>query len=388
MKKYAVLVAAVMTHLCLGGIYAWSVFVPSLNRDFGYTAAQTQWVFGLTVAMLCVGSLFGGRMQDIMGPRIPGCLSGVLLGAGYLVASFLGDRFWGLLLGISVLCGLGVGFGYVTSIASAAKWFPQRRGLVTGLVVSGYGSAAIILSTVAGILLARQWPVLEIFRLAAYVYGPVVIVAALTLSVPPGGSDATAVEKFDRSALFADRRFWSLAIGVACATYPGLALIGSLKPIGTWHGFDLVAATASISALAVGNGVGRITWGLMHDRMRDRNPVLLLMVAVVISVLVFAAGGWNVPLFLGSAFLLGFCYGGSLAVFPSEVAETYGVAVMGSVYPMVLLLHGAAAMVAAPLTGHGVDVTGGYWPGIALAMAMAVVGLVVCVWLSAKKSGT
>ncbi len=385
MKRYAVFVAAVIVHLCLGGIYAWSVFVPSLNRDFGYTAAQTQLVFGLTVAVLCVGSLFGGRMQDLLGPRIPGCLSGILLGAGYLVASCFGDRFWGLLLGISILCGLGIGFGYVTSIASAAKWFPERRGLVTGLVVSGYGSAAILLSTVAGILLAHQWSALQVFRLVAYVYGPVVIVAALTLSVPPAESAATAVQTFHRSALFADRRFWRLAIGVACATYPGLALIGSLKPVGTWHGFDLVTATASISALAVGNGVGRIAWGQMHDRMRDRNPVLLLMGAVVVSVLVFALGGWNVPMFLGSAFLLGFCYGGSLAVFPSEVAETYGIAVMGSVYPIVLLLHGAAALVAAPLTGIGVDITGAYWPGIALALAMAVVGLVVCAWLSKQK---
>jgi OFA family oxalate/formate antiporter-like MFS transporter len=378
MRKYGVLAAAVAMHLCLGGIYAWSVFVPVLNRDFGYSSAQTQLVFGLTVAILCAGSVLGGRLQDLLGPRIPACLSGVLLWSGYMVAGHLGDRFWGLILGVSVLCGLGVGFGYVTSIAAAAKWFPDRRGLVTGVVVSGYGCAAMVLSALAEVLLAHGWPVLKVFRIVGSVYGPTVLLAALALAVPAGGGGAVQASAFRRSALLSDGRFWRLAIGLGCATYPGLALIGSLKPIGTWHGFDVVVAAASVSALAVGNGAGRITWGMVHDRMRGGNPVLLMMWAVLASVLVFAAGGVSAPVFLGAAFLLGFCYGGSLALFPSEVAAVYGVNVLGSVYPVVLALHGLAAVAAAPLTGLGVDITGGYWPGMLMACGMAVIGIAVC----------
>jgi OFA family oxalate/formate antiporter-like MFS transporter len=384
MRKYGVLAAAVVMQLCLGGIYAWSVFVPVLNRDFGYSSAQTQLVFGLTVAILCVGSVFGGRLQDVLGPRIPACLSGVLIWSGYMVAGHLGDRFWGLILGVSVLCGLGVGFGYVTSIAAAAKWFPERRGLVTGIVLSGYGCAAMVLSALAEVLLAHGWPVLKVFRIVGAVYGPAVLLAALTLAVPPGGAASAQASVFRRSALVRDARFWRLAIGLGCATYPGLALIGSLKPIGTWHGFAAVTAAASVSALAVGNGAGRIIWGLLHDRMRGRNPVLLMMAAVLASVAAFAAGGMSAPVFLGAAFLLGFCYGGSLAVFPSEVAAVYGVNILGSVYPVVLVLHGAAAVVAAPLTGLGVDITGGYWPGILMAGGMAVIGLVVCSLLTER----
>lgn len=384
MKKYSVLVAAVVIHLCLGGIYAWSVFVPELNRGFGYSSAQAQVVFGLAVAMLCIGSVLGGRLQDLMGPRIPGCLSGALTGVGYLTAGFLGDRFWGLVLGISVLCGLGVGFGYVASIASAAKWFPSRRGLVTGIVVAGYGCAGILLSTLAAMLLSHDWPVLMIFRLVGIVYGPVVILGALTLSVPRGAMDSAVANGFSRSVLLRDRRFWRLAIGVGCATYPGLALIGSLKPIGTWHGFDPITATASISALAVGNGAGRIVWGLVHDRMPRVHTVPLLMAGIVASVLIFAAGGCGRAVFLGAAFFLGFCYGGSLAVYPSEVAAIYGIHLMGSIYPVVLFLHGLAAIIAAPLTGWGVDRTGGYWPGMAFALVAALAGMAVCAALGEK----
>lgn len=382
MKKYAVLVAAVVLHLCLGGIYAWSVFVPGLNRDYGYSSAMTQGVFGLTIAVLCLGSLLGGRMQDLLGPRIPACLSAALLGSGYLVAGFLGDRFWGLVLGVSLLCGLGVAFGYITSVACVAKWFPGRRGLVTGIVVSGYGCAAIVLSTLAGILLSHGWPVLRIFRLVGAVYGPLALLAALALSVPPAAAHhAATAQSFRRSTLRGDRRFWRMAIGIGCATYPGLALIGALKPIGTWHGFDLFTATASISALAAGNGAGRIAWGVIHDRLQERNAVILLMTAVVASVLVFAASGWSASLFMASAFFLGFCYGGALAVFPSEAASVYGVHVLGSVYPAILLFHGAAAIIAAPLTGLGADLIGGYWPGIFVALAVAVIGLVTCAWI-------
>jgi OFA family oxalate/formate antiporter-like MFS transporter len=303
------------------------------------------------------------------------------------VAGFSGDRFWGLVLGISVLCGLGVAFGYVTSIAAAAKWFPGRRGFVTGVVISGYGCAAILLSGLAGILFARGWSVLQVFRLTGMVYGPSVFAAALTLSVPAVGAQEDAAQRFRSVNLLRDRRFWRLAVGIFCATYPGLALIGVLKPIGLWHGFGGVVATAAIWVLAVGNGAGRILWGLLHDRLRSPGTVVLLLASITASVIAFAAGGQTAAAFLASAFLLGFCYGGALAVFPSEVAATYGVHVMGSVYPFVLLGHGAAAIVAAPLTGFGVDVTGGYWPGLVLALLAGAAGMAACAWLSSGRKG-
>jgi len=383
MRKYTVLVAALVIHLCLGGIYAWSVFVPMLRHDFGYSAAQTQFIFGLTIAILCAGAIAGGRLQDVLGPRIPACLSAVLTGSGYLVAGAFGDRFWGLILGIGVLCGGGVAFGYITAMVSAAKWFPGRQGMATGIVISGYGCASIVLSAIAEVLLARDMPVLEIFRRVGFVYGALLLLAALVLDVPPPTGATNGVETFDRRTLLKDSRFWRVALGVGCATYPGLALIGSLKPMGLWHGFDAVTATASISALAVGNGAGRIAWGMIHDQVRNRSTVLLLLVAVVLSVLIFSAGGLGRSIFLVAAFVLGFCYGGALAVFASEAAAVYGIHVMGSVYPFALLFHGAAAIIAAPITGLGVDLTGSYWPGIGLSLAVAVIGLLACARLTA-----
>lgn len=384
MKRFVVLTSAVLLQLGLGGIYAWSTFVPVLRSEYGYSAAQTQFIFGLTIAILSFGAIISGRIQDLFGPRLTASLGAVMTGLGYLVAGFLGDRFWGLLLGISLLCGLGVAFGYITALATAAKWFPDRRGLVTGLVAAGYGCAAIVLSSVAAILLARGWPVLRIFQWIGAVYGPLLLLVALMLAVPPGEASAEKARHFRRAGLMKDSRFWRLTIGICCATYPGLALIGALKPIGLWHGFDLVTATASISALAIGNGLGRISWGAIHDRLRSPRIDLYLLATVCLSVIIFAAGGGSRAAFLLAAFLLGFGYGGALVVFPSEVSRIYGVHVMGSVYTMVLAGHGFAAIVAAPLTGYGVDITGGYWPGMVLSFTIAAAGLAASSWLASR----
>jgi OFA family oxalate/formate antiporter-like MFS transporter len=378
MKKYIVLTAAIVIQLCLGGIYAWSTFVPALRSAYGYSAAQTQFIFGLTIGILCFAAIISGRIQDLCGPRLTACLSAILTGSGYLVAGFLGDRFWGLILGISILCGLGVAFGYITAVATSVKWFPGRRGLITGIIVSGYGCAAIILSTVSELLLSQGWPVLRIFQRIGFIYGPLLLLTGLILSVPAGNTASTSVRDFRRRELLKDPRFWRLTIGIFCGTFPGLALIGALKPIGSWNGFDIAVATASISALAIGNGSGRIVWGLLHDRLQSRNTDLWLLAAVTASVLLFAAGGFTTALFLGASVLLGFCYGGALAVFPSEVSRIYGVHIMGSVYPVVLTGHGIAAIIAAPLTGYGVDRSGGYWPGILMALGVAVAGLIIC----------
>lgn len=386
MKRYVVLCAAVLTQLGLGGIYAWSTFVPVLRHDFGYSAAQTQFIFGCAIGVLCFAAVISGRIQDLCGPRLTACMSAVLIAIGYLFAGYFGDRFWGLLVGISLLCGLGVAFGYITALATAVKWFPGRRGLVTGLVVAGYGCAAIVLSSAAAVLLARGWPVLRIFKWVGAVYGPLLLLAGLTLSVPPGSAPTEAVRGFRRAALFRDSRFWRLTIGIGCGTYPGLALIGALKPIGTWHGFDLVTATASISALAVGNGLGRVIWGFIYDRIRSPKAGLLLLGTVCVSVLVFAAGGGSRWAFLLASLFVGFGYGGGLVVFASEVSRIYGVHIMGSVYTVVLAGHGIAAIMAAPLTGYGVDLTGGYWPGILLAFGVAFAGLIASAWLTRNEA--
>ncbi len=375
MKRSIVLAAAITMQMCLGGIYAWSVFVPALQRDFGYSSAQTQLVFGTAFLVFTVSGVFTGALQDRYGPRWLGVASGVFLAAGYVVGSVGGDSFPVLWLGFGGLVGLGIGCGYVCTIATAVKWFPERKGLVAGLAVAGYGAGAIVLSGVAESLLRRGWEVLEILGTIGLVYGPIVVVAGLLLTVP-AHSRARVPVRFERRRLLRDRRFWALCVAMFCGTLPGLLISGNLKPIGLSFELPAVTAALSISTFAIGSGSGRIVWGLLSDRFGCRRTALFALVAIAVSPFPLWLAGSTEGGFLVAALFAGFCYGSSFAVYPAQVAELWGARVMGTVYALVMVAHGLAAEVGSGVGGWLFDLSDSFVPALVLAGGAAAVGWV------------
>lgn len=372
--RFTILAAAVVMQLCLGGVYAWSVFVPALRRDFGFSSAETQLIFGTAFLVFTVSGVFTGALQDRHGPRWLGVASGVFLAAGYVVASMSGGAFPLLWLGYGGLVGLGIGCGYVCTIATAVKWFPERKGLVAGLAVAGYGAGAIALSAVAESLLGRGWGVLEVFRAVGLAYGPLVAAAALLLTVPPHAR-ARAPVRFERRRLLRDHRFQALCVAMFCGTLPGLLISGNLKPLGLSFGLPAVTAALSISAFAAGSGGGRIVWGLLADRLGCRRAALLSLAAIAASPLLLLAGRTEAT-FLAAALLAGFCYGSSFAIYPAQVAELWGARVMGTVYALVMVAHGLAAEAGPGTAGLLFDLTDSFAPALVLAAGSAAVGWV------------
>jgi len=375
LKRFTVLAAAVVMQLCLGGVYAWSIFVPALRLDFGFSSAQTQLVFGTAFLVFTVSGVFTGALQDRHGPRWLGVASGAFLAAGYLVASASGGDFALLWLGYGGLVGLGIGCGYVCTIATAVKWFPERKGLVAGLAVAGYGAGAIALSAVAESLLARGWGVLEVLGAVGWSYGPLVAAAGLLLTLPPAARAREPV-RFERRRLLRDPRFRALSVAMFCGTLPGLLISGNLKPIGLSFGLPPVTAALSISAFAVGSGGGRIVWGLLADRLGCRRAALLALVAIAASPFPLLLAGGSEAVFLAAALLAGFCYGSSFAIYPAQVAELWGARVMGTVYALVMVAHGLAAEVGPGAAGLLFDLTGSFTPALLLAAGSAAVGWV------------
>ncbi|MFH0944459.1 MAG: MFS transporter [Planctomycetota bacterium] len=387
MTRYLVITAAIVMQMCLGGIYAWSAFVPELREAYGYSAAQTQLVFGTSFLVFTISGVFTGRGQDLRGPRPFGVASGVFLAAGYLVASVSGGSFLLLWLGIGVLGGLGIGCGYVCTIATAVKWFPSRKGLVSGLAVAGYGAGAIVLANGAELLFERGWQVLEVFRAVGLVYGPVVLLAGLCLIVP--ASDGAAFPlTLRRRELLRDRRFWALCAAMFCGTLPGLAISGSLKPIGLFLGLTAPIAVQAISFFAIGSGTGRILWGLAGDQLGGRRMALLALALIALSPLLLFLAGLADPegyAFLGAALFGGFCYGSSFALYPAQVADIYGARVVGTVYTLVMLAHGLAAEVGPGVCGLLFDETGSFLSAMVLATVLAAAGFVLYGTLSARR---
>ena len=282
--------------------------------------------------------------------------------------------------------GLAIGCGYVCAITTLVKWFPHRKGLVTGVAVAGYGSGAIFVSALIESLLSSGWGVLDVVRSIGLICGPIVLVGGLMMFVPPG--DGEQVATFDRRKLLRDRRFWTLFLAFLLGNLPGLMIIGNLKPIGLSMGNSLATAGLAISVLAVGNTLGRVVWGYLFDHLGGRRSVIASLCLILISVLAMLMAGDCAWAFLGASLLVGLGFASCLVLYAAEVAKRYGSAVMGSVYSVVLLAHGIAAMVGAPLGGLSRDRTGSFMPALVAAAVFAAAGLGVYLLLDRSQSPT
>jgi MFS transporter, OFA family, oxalate/formate antiporter len=199
----------------------------------------------------------------------------------------------------------------------------------------------------------------------------------------PQGQVGQDVSRFRRTILFKDYRFWKLSVAMFCGTLPGLMINGNLKSIGLSFGLSSSTATMAIIFFAIGSAIGRIIRGFVNDQIgRVRSTVLLLSLIALSSVLVLA--GENRELgFLIISLIVGLCYGSSFALYPAQVAELVGVKIMGTVYAMVILAHGLAAVVGPGIGGLLFDMTNSFFPALIFAGVVAAVGVVGYSYLGA-----
>lgn len=389
MKRYFVLIACVVMQMCLGPIYAWSTFVPKLQAAFGYTSWQTQLVFGTSFLVFSFAGLFTGRVLDRYGPRVLSVAAGLLLGSGYLLASLSGGCFWLLWLGVGCLGGLGIASGYYCPIATAVKWFPHHKGLVGGLAIGGYGASAIILTNIARVMFNHGWAVSDILRFVAVVYGPIVMLMGLLLFTPPGSHGHHAVA-FHRRVLLGDRQFWAMVIAMFCGTLPGLVVSGNLRPIGQSFGLAEIVTVQAITMFAIGSASGRVLGGFAHDLLGGRRSLILILASITGSITVLMTAGltscgWG---WLPAAMFVGFCYGAVFGVYPGQIVDLYGHRVLGTVYALIMLGHGAAGLAGPPLAGWAKDLTGSFLPGLVSIAVIALTGLLAFAWFSCNQPGT
>lgn len=372
-NRWVVLTAGIVIQTILGGIYAWSVFVPYLTEGYGLTKGQCGNVFGLAIAVFTLSMIGGGHLLSARGPRITAFVGAVLFMAGYAVAAATGGRFWGLLLGVSVLSGAGIGFGYVCPLTVGMQWFPKYKGLITGVSVAGFGGGAIILSSVATSLLSDGMDVLRFFAWLSGVAGGLLICGALLLSVPDGIDASTAKKGF-----WGDVLSWPFALclfGIFMGTFSGLLVIGNLTPIVLDTGLSVALAATAVSVFAVGNAAGRIAWGFLFDRIRYGTiPASLACFALVLVVLWFAHSSWLVLLCAG---LLGFGFGANFVIYASALSSHFDIAVFPRLYPICFLGYGLAGTIGPGVGGHLADVTESYDLALAISTGMVAFAAVL-----------
>jgi len=361
--------------LCLGGVYAWSLFVPGLIRDYGFSAAQTQIVFGLIIAVFPATMLWVGRLQHRLKPRVAVLIAAALFCGGYLLSGFSGGNFALVLIGIGVMAGIGTGFGYITALTVPVRLMPSRKGLLAGIAAGGFGLATVVLAFGIEMLLLREWNVLRIFVWIGLVYGAVIAGLGYFLRTPAAVAVPPKLVRI--SELLPDPLFRQLVAGIFCGTFAGLLVIGNLKPIGALQGVANSILVMGVSIFAFANFAGRLSWGFLSDFLGGRRCLLLALAFQGLGIALLALPAMGGATFLVLAGVVGFGFGGNFVLFAKETSQIYGVDRLANVYPYVFIGY-AIAGIFGPLTGGLIyDLTGTYFFGIVVAAAISFAGAAI-----------
>ncbi|MCP5368185.1 MAG: OFA family MFS transporter [Hyphomicrobiales bacterium] len=371
-RRWPVVFGAVLIQLCLGAIYAWSVFTPALKAA-GWTRLETQVVFAVGLIAFAVTMVFAGRKLESWGPQRLSILGGLTLGGGYILTGLVGATdFWTVCLGVGLIGGIGIGLGYVVPIAVGMRWFPDHKGMITGLAVAGFGFGAMGWVKIAG-----TWgDLLNVIGLGQtlVVYGvafaALVLVGSLWMRMPPAGwlpagfvpprqTAGSGGEDFTAGEMLRTPQFYLIFLTFAVSAGAGLMSIGLMKlyPMEALQaaGYgpleaSAIAGTAMAVFFSLANGIGRIVWGTLSDSLGRKWSVVTMAATqgAILFAFTFMAGN-EYLLYLGAA-LIGFNFGGNFALFPALTADEFGNGAVGRNYPWVFLSYGVGG-IAFPILG-------------------------------------
>jgi OFA family oxalate/formate antiporter-like MFS transporter len=356
-NRWVIAVAAVIMQICLGAVYGWSVFKIPLMRTEHWSETQVQLNFTLAIFFLGVGTIIGGLWQDKVGPRKVATVAGILYGIGYMLAGFSTTQHSlnGLYFAYGVLTGIGMGMGYICPVATLVKWFPERRGLMTGVAVCGYGAGALIMSPIAArVIVARGVP--PTFWSLGLVYLVLVVAAAQFYANPPQGwrpagwEPRSAVAKAATTYDYTVREsmgtwhFWLLWLMLFLNVSAGIMIISQASPMAQQLvGMTPKAAAGMVGLISIFNGAGRVFWAWVSDHL-GRARVYFLLYAIQVIIFFSLPRIHNLTWFSAAFAIIGLCYGGGFGTMPSFTADFFGAKFMGGIYGIILLAWGAAAI--------------------------------------------
>jgi OFA family oxalate/formate antiporter-like MFS transporter len=404
MNRSLVVVGALLIQLSLGAIYAWSVFTKPLV-EAGWTRAQTQAVFSAGLALFAIIMVIAGRMMPKVGPRKLAVSGGIVLGLGYILAGLFGETsFPVLFICIGIIGGSGIGLAYVVPIAVGMRWFPDKKGMITGLAVAGFGFGAMLWVKLAGTWghLIENIGLGTTFIIYGVAFFVTVVIGGAWMVFPPDGwkpagwegdkaatGSSSGAADFQAGDMLATPQFYMIFLTFLFSASAGLMSIGLMKLFPGQalesNGIDparasAIAGTAMAVFFSLANGLGRIGWGTISDKI-GRKPSIFLMTAlqgVMMLLFPFMAGTPSL-LYLGAA-LIGFNFGGNFALFPTITADTFGAKYVGQLYGWVFLAYGVGGIFGPILGGKLGDM--GNFPlaftivGVLCLLAAVIIALV------------
>jgi MFS transporter, OFA family, oxalate/formate antiporter len=387
-NRWGIAVAGVFLQIALGAVYAWSVFRVPLAKQFGWSISEVTLTFTISIFVLGVAAFFGGLWLNRKGPRIVALTGGFLYGAGVFLASFSDHKLWWLYLTYGVIGGIGVGFSYIVPVAVLVKWFPDRRGLITGVAVGGFGAGALITAPVATRLI-QNVGVLSTFAYLGIAFLLVTVASGYFMQNPPEGwkpegwtatgmrASQGSTHDYTLDEALRTWQWWALWLLLFLNTSAGISIISQESPLFQELGrVSAVAAASMVGVASIGNALGRVFWAWASDSITRRTTFAVMFLAQV-------ALFWTLPnihsvgMLTIVAFIVLMCYGGGFGTMPAFVADYFGSKNVGPIYGLMLTAWGFASAFGPLLIAYMRQATGTYGEALHMIAAIMAVSVVL-----------
>jgi len=393
MNRWVIAAAGVFLQIALGAVYAWSVFRIPLAKQFGWSIPEVTLTFTISIFVLGISAFFGGLWLIRRGPRIVALTGGVLYGLGVFLASFSDHGLWWLYLSYGVIGGIGLGFGYIVPVAVLVKWFPDRRGLITGIAVGGFGAGALITAPVATHLI-QTVGVLHTFAYLGIAFLIVTVVSGAFMQNPPegwkpAGWSPSATQTAQRAKrdytlpeALATWQWWALWLLLFLNTSAGISVISQEAPMFQ----ELARVSAAVAAgmvgvVSLGNALGRVFWAAVSDAVTRKATFFVMF---LFQVLLF----WFLPSISSAstltvvAFVVLLCYGGGFGTMPAFAADYFGAKNVGPIYGLMLTAWGFASAFGPLLIAYMRQASGTYRGALHIIAGVMLISAVLPVLVS------
>jgi len=380
MRRYLVLISAVIIQICLGATYSWSIYVEPLKELANLSQGQVQLPFSVFYfAFPATVVITGAWLLPRFGPQFCAAIGGAIFGSGWILASLGHLNFALTILGIGLVAGFGAGLAYLVPIAVCIQWFPRHQGLVTGIAVAGFGGGAALVSLASNYLItnSNQSPYM-VFSILGICFVVLSILAGLNLQNAPGQS-RREYQSMQPLLAIKQRNFRLLYFAMLTGLMAGFAINANLREL--YSGTNLSTGVTAVSLFAIANALGRIGWGAIADRCRSSITIRINLIAQALTLLAAPQLVHSTPGFLTIAFLAGFNYGGVLVIYAASITHLWGQAHMAQFYGLLFSANIPAA--ASPvLAGICYDRNGDF----TLAISILFLLLLTAAWLIGRRA--
>lgn len=387
LKRWGIAFAGILLQMALGAVYAWSVFRVPLAKQFHWTISQVTLTFTIAIMVLGFASFFGGLWLKRVGPRVVALTGGALYGLGVFLASFSYHGLWWLYLTYGLIGGIGLGFAYIVPVAVLLKWFPDKRGLMTGIAVGGFGAGALVTAPVATRLI-QSIGVLHTFSYLGIAFLIVSVASGYFMQNPPDGWQPAgwtpkvktqaqkSVKDLTLGQALKTWQWWALWMLLFLNTSAGISIISQEAPMfQELAKITAILAAGMVGIVSIGNALGRVFWAWASDAL-SRRVTFAVMFLLQIALFWLLPSLHSVTGITVVAFVILMCYGGGFGTMPAFAADYFGPTNVGSIYGLMLTAWGFASAFGPLLIAHLRQSSGSYAGGlhvIALIMTLSVI---------------